>query len=177
MISSPHRASVVDPPAAPITGEKSEGSQVDPDRGAQKHTPHMGSISGRVSRTPMSSQTQGTLATSPDTGIGHDDDVVAVLSPHGTGGSLAGQSTPAAFGVLAAAHEALAHEVNSLRETLGQTQCTLDAVRACLSMFETIQTRMEVQLDLLIRCSSLWQSQLPRRKRLSINLERILTRL
>uniref|UniRef100_M4C4B7 Uncharacterized protein n=1 Tax=Hyaloperonospora arabidopsidis (strain Emoy2) TaxID=559515 RepID=M4C4B7_HYAAE len=177
MIATPHRASVVDPPAAPITGEKSEGSQVDPDRGAQTHPRHMGSLAGRVFRTPMSSQTQGFPATSSDTGIGHDDDVVAVLSPHGTGGSLAGQSTPAAFGVLAAAHEALVHEVNSLRETLGQTQRTLDAVQARLSTFETIQTRMEVQLDLLIRCSSLWQSQLPRRKRLSINLGRILTRL
>ena len=34
----------------------------------------------------------GYPVTSPDTGIGHDDDVVAVPSPHGTGGSLAGQA-------------------------------------------------------------------------------------
>ena len=32
MIASPHRASVVDPPATPITSEKC-GLQVDPDRG------------------------------------------------------------------------------------------------------------------------------------------------
>ena len=56
-----------------------------------------------------------------------------------------------AVGVSAAAHEALVHEVNGLRETLGQTQRTPDAVQARLSTFGTSQTRMEVQLDLLIR--------------------------
>ena len=98
----------------------------------------------------MSSQTQGIPTTSLDTGIGHDDDV-AVPSPHGTGGSLAGQATLVAVGVSAAAHESLVHEVNSLRETLGRTQRTIDAVQARLSTFETIQTRTEVQLDLLIQ--------------------------
>ena len=72
-------------------------------------------------------------------------------SPHGTGDSLARQATPLTVGVLAAAHEALAHKVNSLRETLGQTQNTLDAVQACLATFETIQTRVEMKLELLIR--------------------------
>uniref|UniRef100_M4BQ78 Uncharacterized protein n=1 Tax=Hyaloperonospora arabidopsidis (strain Emoy2) TaxID=559515 RepID=M4BQ78_HYAAE len=139
MIASPHRASVVDPTAAPVTGGKREGSQFDPDHGAQKHPRHMGNLVEGVSHTPMCSQTQGIPATSPDTGIGHHDDVVAVPSPHGTGGSLAGQATPVAVGVSAAAHESLVHEVNSLRETLGRTQRTIDA------------TRMEVQLDLLIR--------------------------
>ena len=57
-----------------------------------------------------------------------------------------------AVGVSAAAHEALVNGVNSLHETLGQTQRTLDASQALLfSTFETIQKRMEVQLDLLIR--------------------------
>ena len=51
----------------------------------------------------------------------------------------------------AAAHKALVREVNSLCETLGRTQRTLDAVQAHLSTFEMSQTRMEVQLDLLIR--------------------------
>ena len=51
----------------------------------------------------------------------------------------------------AAAHETLVHKVNSLRETLDQTQRTLDAEQGRLSTFETIQTRMEVQLDVLIR--------------------------
>ena len=99
----------------------------------------------------MSSQTLGIPATSPDTGIGHEDDVVEVPSPNGTGGSLVGQAMPVAVSVSAAANEALVHEVNSLRETLGQTQRTLDAVQARLSKFETSQKRVEVQLDLLIR--------------------------
>uniref|UniRef100_M4C0F0 Uncharacterized protein n=1 Tax=Hyaloperonospora arabidopsidis (strain Emoy2) TaxID=559515 RepID=M4C0F0_HYAAE len=54
MTTSPHRASVVDPPAVPITGEKREGSQADPDRGAQKHPRHMGNVARWVYRTPMS---------------------------------------------------------------------------------------------------------------------------
>ena len=99
----------------------------------------------------MSYQIPDTLATSPDTGIGHDDDVVEVPSPHETGGSLSRQATPVAVGVSATAHEALVHEVKSLRETLGKTQRTLDAVLPRLSTFETSQTRMEVQSNLLIR--------------------------
>uniref|UniRef100_M4C2D5 Uncharacterized protein n=1 Tax=Hyaloperonospora arabidopsidis (strain Emoy2) TaxID=559515 RepID=M4C2D5_HYAAE len=142
--ASPFRASVVDPPAAPITCKKQEGLQVDPDRGAQKHPRHMGDIAEGISRTPMSSQTQGTLTTSPETGINHDDVFVEVPSPHGTGGSLARQATPVAVGVSAAAHEALVQEVKCFLETLGQTQSTPDAVQARLSTFETIQTRMEV---------------------------------
>ena len=98
----------------------------------------------------MSSQTQGIPTTSLDTGIGHDDDV-AVPSPHRTGGSLAVQAKLVAVDVSAAAHAALVHEVNSLCKNLGQTQRTLDAVKARLSTFETIQTRKEVQLDLLIQ--------------------------
>ena len=74
----------------------------------------------------MSSQTQGTPATSP--GIGHDDGVVAVSYPQGTGGSIARQATPMAAGVTAATHAALVHEVNGLRETLVHTQRTLDTV-------------------------------------------------
>ena len=67
----------------------------------------MNNLAKGVSRTPMSFQTQGIPATSPDTGIGHDDDVVAVASPRRTGGSLVSQATPVAFGVSAAAHKAL----------------------------------------------------------------------
>uniref|UniRef100_M4C4W7 Uncharacterized protein n=1 Tax=Hyaloperonospora arabidopsidis (strain Emoy2) TaxID=559515 RepID=M4C4W7_HYAAE len=116
----PNQNSIVDPPGAPITGEKGEESQVDPDRGAQKHSRHMGNPTEGVSCTPMSSQTQGTLATSQDTDIDHDDDVVEVPSLHGTGGSLDLQATPVAVGVPAAAHEPLVQEVNSLRKTVGQ---------------------------------------------------------
>ena len=103
----------------------------------------------------MSSRTQNTLDTSPDTCIVHDDDVVAVPSPHGTGGSLACQAMPAAVSVSAAAHGDLVQEVNSLCETLSQTQRKLDAMQARLSPFETNQTRTEAQLDLLIRMQQL----------------------
>ena len=88
---------------------------------------------------------------SPDTFTGHDDGVVAVTFPHRTGGFLARQATLVETGVLAAAHATLVHEVNSLRETLGQTQRTLGAVQALLLTFETSQTRTEMQIDLLIR--------------------------
>ena len=73
-----------------------------------------------VSRNPISFQAMGTPATSPDTGICRVIDFVALTSLHGTRGSLARQAKPMAAGVSAAAHEALVHEVNSLRETLGQ---------------------------------------------------------
>ena len=89
MIASPHRTSVVDPSDAPITGEKREGSQVDPDRGAQKHPRHMGNLAEWVSRTPMSSQTQGIPATSPDTGIGLCDEAASESFPRGAASSLA----------------------------------------------------------------------------------------
>ena len=48
----------------------------------------MGSLAEGESHTPMSSPTLGTHATLPNIGIGHDDDVVSGVSPHGTGGSL-----------------------------------------------------------------------------------------
>ena len=121
-----------------ITGEKRPGLQVDTDHGAQKHPWHTGKLGEGVSLTPISSQTQGILATSPDTVIGHDDDIVAVTSSHGTGGSLACQASPAAVGSSAAAHEDLIQEVNSFHETLGQTQRTLDAVQARLCTIKVI---------------------------------------
>ena len=111
----------------------------------------MGNLAERVSRTSMSSQTQSIFAASPIIGIVYDDGVVAVTSPHGTGVPLARQATPAAVGVSSASHEALGYEVKSLRGTFGQNQRTLDAVQARLSTFERSRTRMEVQLDLLIR--------------------------
>ena len=137
----------------------------------------MGNLAEGVSRTPMSSQTQSTAATSPDTGIDHDDDVVAVTYLHRTGGSLARQATPVASGVLAAAHAALVQTVNSLRETSNQTKSTLYAMQARLWTFETSQTRTESQLDLLIRMQQLWQRQVLRRKRLLIKLGRMPIRL
>ena len=89
-----HRASAVDLPAAPIDGEKHEGLQVDPDHGVRKHPRHIGNLAEGVYCTPMSSQTHDTPATSPDIGIGHDDDVIAVTFLHGNGGSLTRQAPP-----------------------------------------------------------------------------------
>ena len=102
-----------------------------------------------VSRTFMSSQTQGTPSTSPYTAIGHEDDVIVVTSQHGTGGSLAHYKTPVSAGMSAAAHADLVHEVNSLRETLKQIQRTLDAVQDRLLTFETSQKRTETLHNLL----------------------------
>ena len=90
----------------------------------------------------MSSQTQGTLATSPDTGIDHGGDAVAVSSQHGTVGSLACLATPVAVGVSAADHVNLVREVNSLRETLGQTQRTNVALQESVKALETGQKRI-----------------------------------
>ena len=138
----------MDPSDAPITEAKREVLQVDPNRGSSKHPRHLGNLAERVSNTSMSSQTQGTPATSPDTGIGHGDDVVAVPLHIKLEVPLL---APMAAGVLAVAHAALVQEVNSLRDNLGQTQRTLDVVQAFLSTFETNQTRTEAQLDPLIR--------------------------
>ena len=54
----------------------------------------MGNPDEGVSNTSMSSPTPGNLVTSPDTGIGHDDDVVSGVSPHKTGGSLDHRAAP-----------------------------------------------------------------------------------
>ena len=49
--ASSHRASAVEPPSAPITREKREGPQVDPDHGAQNHPRHMSNLAEGISRT------------------------------------------------------------------------------------------------------------------------------
>ena len=78
----------------------------------------------------MSSPTLGTHATSPDIGIGHDDDVVSGVSPHETGGSLAHPAASVEVDVPKEEHEKVLLELNGLRETLGKTQSALDATQA-----------------------------------------------
>ena len=152
MTASLHRASVVNPPAAPITNDKREGAQVDPDRGAQNHPRRRGNLAEGVSRTPMSFPTQGTHATSPSIGIGHDDHVVSEVSPHGTGGYLSHRAASVEVGVPKKEHEKVLLELNGLRETLGKkTQSALDATQARVQALESGHNRMEAQLDLLIR--------------------------
>ena len=81
-------------PLSPTTiGEKHARSMEDPCYDVRKHQWRRGNPAEGVSHTPTSSPTPGTLATSPDTGIDHDDDVVSKVSPHGTGGSLASSSS------------------------------------------------------------------------------------
>uniref|UniRef100_A0AAV1T815 Uncharacterized protein n=1 Tax=Peronospora matthiolae TaxID=2874970 RepID=A0AAV1T815_9STRA len=98
----------------------------------------------------MSSQTQGTNATLPDTGCGHDDDVVSVVSRHEIDDTRAHRAASVAVGVPVEAYEKLVFEVKGLQETLGKTQCMLDAMQSRLQAMEQAQTRSEAKLDLLI---------------------------
>ena len=59
----------------------------------------MGNPAEGVSQTPTRSPSPGTLATSPDTGIGPDDDVVSGVAPHGTGGSLTHRAASEVVGI------------------------------------------------------------------------------
>ena len=55
-------------------GSKRQGSKPDPGRDVHKLQRRTGNLAERVSRTPMSSTTQGTHTTLPITGFDHDDD-------------------------------------------------------------------------------------------------------
>uniref|UniRef100_M4BEB3 Uncharacterized protein n=1 Tax=Hyaloperonospora arabidopsidis (strain Emoy2) TaxID=559515 RepID=M4BEB3_HYAAE len=103
------------------------------------------------SNTPMSSPNPGTHATSPNIGNGHDDDVVSGVSTHGTGGFLADRAASVEVGVPKEEHEKILLELNGLRGTLGKTQSALDAKQACVQALESGHTRIEAELDLLIR--------------------------
>ena len=65
----------------------------------QKKPWRMGNLAEGESHTPRSSPIPGTHATSPDLGIGHDNDVVSGVSPHGTSGSLAHRAASVEVGV------------------------------------------------------------------------------
>ena len=138
-------------PTHTTSGGKRARYQDDPGHDVQKHQWRMGSLAEGVPQTPTSFQTQGTPATLPGTGIGHDDDVVSVVSRHETDDSHAHRAASVVAGVPAEDHARLVLEVNGLRETLGKTQSMLDAVLTRLQALERAQTRSEAQLDLLIR--------------------------
>uniref|UniRef100_A0AAV1V676 Uncharacterized protein n=1 Tax=Peronospora matthiolae TaxID=2874970 RepID=A0AAV1V676_9STRA len=110
--------------ALTTTSEKRGTRQNELGRGAQKRQRRSEILAGDESHTPMS-QTQGTHATSPDIGSDHDDDVVEVPAPHKPTGNALGEA----------------------RSRLA----TLEGDRARLLMMESRQTRVEAQLDLLIR--------------------------
>uniref|UniRef100_A0AAV1TY40 Uncharacterized protein n=1 Tax=Peronospora matthiolae TaxID=2874970 RepID=A0AAV1TY40_9STRA len=63
-------------PTLTTTSEKRDARQDELGRGAQKRQWRMGSLAGRKSHNPMSFQTQGIHATSPDIGCDHDDNFV-----------------------------------------------------------------------------------------------------
>ena len=99
----------------------------------------MGNLAEGVSHTSMSFPTQGTLATLPDTGTGHDDDVVSVVSRHDTDDSHAHRAASGVAGVPVADHEKLVLEVKGPQETLGKTQCMLDAIKAAFRRWSVLK--------------------------------------
>uniref|UniRef100_A0AAV1UHQ5 Uncharacterized protein n=1 Tax=Peronospora matthiolae TaxID=2874970 RepID=A0AAV1UHQ5_9STRA len=125
----------------------------------------------------MSFQTQGTHATLPDTGIGPDDDVVSVVSRHGIDDTHAHRAKSVAPGVPVEANEKLVLEVKGLQESLGKSQCMLDAMQSRLQAMEQAQTRSEAQLDLQIVYSNPGQCPCRRRKRFQVHMGRIPVRL
>ena len=75
MVATGHDPKVRSYTQPPTTiNEKRSRSQGDPGHDVQRHPRRKGSPTGGVSHTPTSSPTPYTLSTSPDTGIGHDDD-------------------------------------------------------------------------------------------------------
>ena len=149
--ASPHQDLDVDSSVPTITGGKRSGSQVDPDRGVRKCQPRTGNPADEVSQIPTSYMTQDTHATLPDTGFDRGDDASGEASPHGTKGSLAHRAAPVEAGVSAKAHAELVHEVKCLRETLAQTQSTLETMQTKLQVLEQHRLRTEGQLNILVR--------------------------
>ena len=70
-----------------------------------------------VPQTPMSTQTQGIHATSPDTSIDLYDNAAPEFSPHGAASSLARRATQEGVGVSVPVHGYLVLEVMHLRES------------------------------------------------------------
>ena len=108
----------INPPTHTTSDGKRPRSRDDPGHDVQKHPRRIGNLAEGVSSTPMSFQTQGTLATLPDTGIGHDDGIVSVVSRHENEDSHAHRAASGVAGVPMADHEKLVLEVKGLHETL-----------------------------------------------------------
>ena len=104
----------------------------------------MGGLAEGESHIPMSFPTLGTFATLPDTGIGHDDDVVSVVSRHESDDFRAHRAASGVAGVPVVDHEKLVLEVKGLQETLGKTQCMLDAMTSRPEAMEHARTRSEL---------------------------------
>ena len=102
------------PPTA--IGETRPRTQGDPGHNVQNHSRKMVNPAEGVSHTPMNSPTLRIRATSSDTGIGPDDDVVSGVSPHGIGGYLAHRAASVVVGVPKEEHEKVLLELSGLCE-------------------------------------------------------------
>ena len=118
-------------PLPPRTiSKKRSRSQGDPDHDVQKHLLRMGSPAEGVSRTPKTCLTPGTLATSRDTRIDHDDGFTSGVSPHGTVGSLTHRAASVVVDTPKEGQKKVFLELSSLRNTLCKTQSAFDATHA-----------------------------------------------
>uniref|UniRef100_A0AAV1U0P6 Uncharacterized protein n=1 Tax=Peronospora matthiolae TaxID=2874970 RepID=A0AAV1U0P6_9STRA len=121
-------------------GGKRPRSQDDLGHDVQKDPKHKFNLAVGVPRMPMCSQTQSTHATLPDTGIGHKDDVVSVVSGSETEDTHAYRPASVVAGVPVAVHAKLVLQVKGLQETLKKTYCMLDAMQSRLQAMERAQT-------------------------------------
>jgi len=118
-------SSAADPVAPrPIVGKREAtdysvaGSRSALDLGDQKRPRRLGSLAGGVPQTPMSSQSGGTLATSPDTGYGPGVDDALEYVPHESGDSPARRATPAAPVPTQDEEPVRRHEMDRMTESL-----------------------------------------------------------
>ena len=102
-------------------------------------------------RTPKSSRSRDTHATSLSTGSDPGDDVAEEYVPRDTGHSRARRAMPAEVDRPEVAHDEPDPEKRHLREALARTQSMLEAVQARLLVVEEKVPRIEGQLDVLIR--------------------------
>jgi hypothetical protein len=94
------------------------GSRSALDLGDQKRPRRLGSLAGGVPQTPMSSQSGGTLATSPDTGYGPGVNDALEYVPHESGDSPARRATPAAPVPTQDEEPVRRHEMDQMTESL-----------------------------------------------------------
>uniref|UniRef100_M4BAT4 Uncharacterized protein n=1 Tax=Hyaloperonospora arabidopsidis (strain Emoy2) TaxID=559515 RepID=M4BAT4_HYAAE len=121
-----HSVLVSEPYISTPIGGKRVGMKADPQRDARKLQRRTGNLAEGVHQTPMSSQTQGIHATSPNTGIDLCDDATSEASPHGVTSFLLVEKTQEGAVVSVQAREYLVSEVTRLRESFVQVYTALD---------------------------------------------------
>lgn len=95
----------------------------------------MRNLAEEMSHTPMSSLTQGTLAISPDTSFGHDEDITRESSQHGIVTLLARQATPAEVDTSGPSHD-------DLRQTIGELYHDFQRLRERVVRLESVENRI-----------------------------------